>query len=465
MQRLTDSSPEPADFTEPSPPAEPAPPPPAGDNGRDWKRTRATAWKVLKYTLRRAEEKKLMQVAASLTYTTVLSLVPLLAVVLSLFTAFPLFAEFRVALETFLANSVMPAVVAENVMSYLNQFAAKASGLTAVGSLVLIVTSVMLFRTIDEAFNDIWQVEARRPLRQRVLVYWALLSLGPILVGASLWAISVLARESMGMISEMPAIANVSLSLLPLVLTGSGFTVLYLTVPNRNVYWKDALAGGACTAVILEVLRVGMAYYLTRFPSYTIIYGAFATIPIFLLWMYLSWLVILLGATITALLPALRQRRWAQQHYTGSPFVDGVRVLHVLWQAWQTPNSGRQISDLCNTLGLHQDELDNVLHVLKREGFVVNTQDDDAEIWVLACDPARVGLRPLIDAWLIDTRQPGLRDEPRLLDAVARALKGEAVTLNGLFGDAAHYHTPPAWGTITLAFQPEYPGDKNVESQ
>lgn len=455
MQRVTDTS------TERSSSAGGLGPAPADtETRRDWSGTRATAWKVLKYAVKRAEEKKLAQVAASLTYTTVLSLVPLLAVVLSLFTAFPLFAEFRIALESFLAGSVMPTVMAENVISYLNQFAAKASGLTAVGSLALIVTSIMLFRTIDEAFNDIWQVETRRPLRQRMLVYWALLSLGPILVGASLWALSLLARESLGMIGEMPAVANVSLSILPLLLTGTGFSVMFLTVPNRNVRWKDALAGGFCTAVILEILRVGIAYYLTRFPSYTIIYGAFATIPIFLLWVYISWLVILLGATITALLPALRQRRWAQQHYTGASFVDAVRVLRALWGTWRSAAPGQQIGDLCDVLGLHQDELDNVLHVLKRLGYVVNTQDDDAELWVLACDPARAELQPLIDAWLVDTAQPGLGRETGLLSAVARSLQGDHVRLDSLFGEPAHYHKPPASGTISLASQPESPGDK-----
>lgn len=427
---------------------------------RDWRRTRATAWKVIKYALKRAEEKKLAQVAASLTYTTVLSLVPLLAVVLSLFTAFPLFADFRAALENFMANSVMPTVVAENVMSYLNQFAAKASGLTAVGSLVLIVTSVMLFRTIDEAFNDIWQVETRRPLRQRMLVYWALLSLGPILVGASLWAISVLARESLGLIGDMPTILNLALSLLPLLLTGSGFTALFLTVPNRSVRWKDALIGGFCTAVILEILRVGIAYYLAKFPSYTVIYGAFATIPIFLLWVYLSWLVILLGATVTALLPALRQRRWAQQHYTGAPFIDGVRVLRTLWDTWHAREPGREVDTLCAHLSLHQDEVDNVLHVLKRLGYAVDTQTDDTETWVLACDPARADLRPLIDAWLIDSTQPGLRSEPQLLDAVSRELKGETVTLDRLFGESSLYHKPASWGTIATASPSETPGEK-----
>lgn len=460
MQRVKDTSIERSSFAGGSRPTHADAETLHGWNGR-----RATAWKVLKYAARRADEKKLTQVAASLTYTTVLSAVPLLAVVLSLFTAFPLFGEFRVALESFLADSVMPAVVAENVMGYLNQFAAKASGLTAIGSLFLIVTSVMLFRTIDEAFNDIWQVEARRPLRQRILVYWALLSLGPILIGASLWAISLLAQESLGMIGEMTAVANVSLSLLPLLLTGAGFSVMFLTVPDRNVRWRDALVGGFCTAVILEILRVGIAYYLSRFPSYTVIYGAFATIPIFLLWVYLSWLVILLGATITALLPALRQRRWAQQHYIGAPFVDGVRVLRTLWDTWRSAEPGRQIGDLCENLGLHQDELDNVLHVLKRLGYVVNTQNDDAETWVLACDPSRAELQPLIDAWLIDSTQPGLSQEPGLLIAVAHSLEGDHVRLDTLFGEPAHYHKTMASGTIPVAPKPESPGDRNVESQ
>ena len=455
MERLTDTQTAPS--SDPTPERQP--------NGRKRGVSWATAWKVLKYAGQRAQEKKLAQVASSLTYTTVLSLVPLLAVVLSLFTAFPLFAEFRYALETFLASSVMPSVVSDTVMSYLNEFAAKASGLTTIGGLVLIVTSVMLFRTIDEAFNDIWQVETRRPLRQRVLVYWALLSLGPILVGASLWALSMVARESLGLVGDIPALGTLALSLLPLLLTGSGFSALFFTVPNRSVRWKDALTGGFCTAIVLEVLRVGIAYYLSKFPSYTIIYGAFATIPIFLLWVYLSWLVILLGATVTALLPALRQRRWAQQHYTGAAFVDGVRVLHTLWNTWQGHTPGRPIGELCERLSLHQDELDNVLHMLKNLGYVVNTEHDEVETWVLACDPSRADLQPLIDAWLIDTAQPGLRNEPQLLNAVARSLSGEAVPLDALFQQPSPYHNSIAWGTMSTASPSEPPGDQYVESQ
>jgi len=408
-----------------------------------------TAWKILKYAAVRAQEKKLARVAASLTYTTVLSLVPLLAVVLSLFTAFPLFAEFRFALEDFLSSTVMPEVVSDTVMLYLNEFAAKASGLTTIGGLVLIVTSVMLFRTIDEAFNDIWQVETRRPLRHRVLVYWALLSLGPILVGASLWALSMLARESMGLVGDIPAMGTFALSMLPVLLTGSGFSALFFTVPNRPVRWKDALIGGFSTAIVLETLRVGIAYYLTRFPSYTIIYGAFATIPIFLLWVYLSWMVILLGATVTALLPALRQRRWEQQLYTGAAFVDGVRVLRTLWNTWQGHTPGRQVAELSERLNLHQDELDNVLHMLKDLGYIVNTDVDDTETWVLACDPRRAELQPLIDAWLIDTTQPGLRHEPQLPSAIARSLSGEPVHLDTMFTEESPYPNSQAWGTMS----------------
>lgn len=401
------------------------------------RKSRAIWLKVLKYALLRAEEKKLTQVAASLTYTTVLSVVPLLAVVLSLFTAFPLFADFRYALESFLAESLMPTVVSENVMSYLNQFAAKASGLTTIGGLFLIVTAVMLFRTIDEAFNDIWQVESQRPLRQRILVYWALLTLGPILAGASLWALSIVARESMGLMGDLPFVAEISLSLLPLLLTGSGFSALFFMVPNRSVRFKDAVAGGFCTALVLEILRVGIAYYLSKFPSYTIIYGTFATIPIFLLWVYLSWFVILLGATITALLPALRQRRWEQQHHTGASFVHGLRVLRELWTAWRKGEAGVPVARMCESLTLHQDEVDNVLHVLKRLGYAVDTEGEETELWVLACDPAQTDLKPLIDSCLMDTRQPGLRAEPGFVLAVARSLQGESLALDALFAPPA----------------------------
>ncbi|NYT64969.1 YihY family inner membrane protein [Alcaligenaceae bacterium] len=389
--------------------------------------------KVVHYALQRAGEKQLTQVASSLTFTTVLGIVPLLAVVLSLFTAFPLFAEFRVALENFLSGSLMPPAVSENIMEYLNLFASKASGLTAIGSLALIVTSVMLIMTIDEAFNNIWQVTKQRPLSRRILVYWAIISLGPILAGGSLWATSILANESLNRVGELPASLNIALSIVPLIVTGLGFTALFIGVPNRNVAWKDALIGGLGTAIVLEAMRLGFAYYLVRFPSYTIIYGAFATLPIFLLWIYMSWLAILLGATVAATLPDIRQRRWALHHYAGASFVDAVLVLEALWRTQALAMPGLSLANLEGQLQMHQDDLRDVLKTLKQLGYVVDTQDEKSDMWVLACDQREATLDALVDAMIIDRKQPGLQEQPLLLRALASSLKYPGMPLKSLF--------------------------------
>lgn len=391
--------------------------------------------RISRFAIRHATEKNLTQVAASLTFTTVLGVVPLLAVILSLFTAFPLFADFRIALEDFLASNLMPPAVSSNIMSYLNEFAAKATGLTAIGSLALIVTSIMLIRTIDDAFNNIWQVEHQRPMRQRILVYWAIISLGPILTGASLWASSIVAQQSLNYIDQIPGGITFILSSVPLLLTGLGFTALFVGVPNCRVYWKDALAGGFGTAIVLELMRIGFAYYLLRFPSYTIIYGAFATVPIFLLWMYLSWLAVLSGATLAATLPAIRQRRWDVQHYPGWLLVDATTVLGCLWKSQGDNPPGQTAHALSRQTDIHPNELNHVLVTLKDLGYIVNSENNDIDFWILACDPRTATLEPLIRALLLDTSQPALKLHPVLPLAVANVLAGEPVQLEMLFED------------------------------
>ncbi|MYN11990.1 YihY family inner membrane protein [Pusillimonas sp. TS35] len=399
----------------------------------------ANSGAVARFVIQRAGDKKLMQVASSLTFTTVLSLVPLLTVVLSLFTAFPMFNEFQLALQNFLTASLMPPSVSDTVMQYLNQFAAKASGLTAVGSLFLIVTSISLIMTIDEAFNDIWQVRQQRPIRQRMLAYWALVSLGPILAGASPWALSLLARKSDGVIGDLSQ-GGFALSLTPLLITGTAFTLLFRMVPNCKVAWRDAFVGGIGTAVVLEIMRAGFAYYLARFPSYTVIYGAFATVPIFLMWIYLSWLVILVGATVAAILPSLRQRRWALVHYTGDEFIDALRALRLLWQAQaEGPSPGLGTAYLCDRLQIHQDELARVLCRLKDLGYAVDTMESGDVVWVLSCDQRAADIGRLVDAMLVDRRQPALRGNQALLDAIAKALVAKPPRLESLF-DTAPLH-------------------------
>ncbi len=392
---------------------------------------RARAMDILRFTLEYAGEKKLTRAASSLTFTTVLAIVPLLAVVLALFTAFPLFAEFRGALEAFLSESLLPPSFSDTIMLYLNQFAAQASGLTAVGSAFLLVTSIMLIMTIDEAFNEIWRVEKQRPLRQRLLVYWAIISLGPILTGASLWATTVLARESLGYIGQLPEWLSLLLNIVPLAISALGFTALFMFVPNCRVLWRDALTGGVGTAAVLAIMKAGFTAYLTRFPSYTVIYGAFATLPIFLLWIYLSWLVILMGAMVASLLPALRHRRWALLRRPGAPMVDAIHILHILWRARGGSPPGRSVGFLEQRVGVHPDALRQTLRVLRELGYVVPAQDTD--LWVLACDPAQAGLGPILDRLLIDREQPGLT--PRISHALAETLAQRPPTLDGLFRD------------------------------
>jgi membrane protein len=398
--------------------------------------------KVLRFAAHRAGEEQIFQVASSLTFTTVLAIVPMLAVVLSLFTAFPVFQEFRVALEDFLSHSLMPPAVSDNIMDYLNQFARQATRLTAIGGGLLLVTSILLIMTIDKTFNDIWHVTRQRPASQRALVYWAALTLGPVVAGASLWATSFLARESLGLVGDVPSIVGLTVSFIPMLLTGLGFAALFVVVPNRRVTWADALAGGFGTAVVLEVMKSAFAYYLTRFPTYTVIYGAFATVPIFLLWIYLSWLAVLFGATVAASLPMIRVGRWDINRDPGAAFVDAVEVLRYLYRNMGVERAGRSASRLAIDLHLHHDELNAVLEVLAELGMVARTQE---QRWMLACDPRRASLAPLFDHFLLDRNQRRLHDAPEIL-ALARSIlsSGPAPTLEDLMQEAHNTGNGPA---------------------
>ncbi|MDN5841853.1 MAG: YihY family inner membrane protein [Alcaligenaceae bacterium] len=387
---------------------------------------------MLRFALGFAVDKKLTRVASSLTFTTILAIVPLLAVVLALFTAFPLFGAFRVALESFLTESLLPPSVSDTIMGYLNQFASQASGLTALGSVFLVVTSIMLIMTIDAAFNEIWHVKKQRPMRQRLLVYWAIITLGPILTGASLWASSILLRESLGYIGDVSAWLSLLLSVVPLVAASLGFTALYVVVPNCRVLWRDALLGGVGCAVILGIMKSAFTWYLTQFPSYTVIYGTFATLPIFLLWVYLSWLVVLMGAMVASLLPALRHQRWALGRRRGAHFVDALHILQALWIARNSVPPGRSLGFLEAHLRIHPDALLTTLQTLTDLGYITNTQDADR--WVMACDPVHAQIGPIVDRLLIDRSQAGL--SPQFAQALARALEGKTDSLDSLFAQA-----------------------------
>lgn len=396
-----------------------------------WNKTKESAG----FIIQRLIQRNLTQVASSLTFTTILAIVPLLAVVLALFTAFPLFNEFRDALQGFLTSNLMPEVVSANIMEYLNLFAEKASSLTAIGSLFLIVTSIMLLSTIDQTFNDIWLVTEKRPIGQRILVYWAVVSLGPILGGASLWASSILAQESMGYIGDLSTLLTFTLSLLPFLITTVAFTALFVYVPNCKVKWLDALAGGLATTIALEILKRGFAFYIAKFPTYTLIYGAFAIVPIFLMWIYLSWLVVLLGASLAAILPNLRSRKWVTNQYAGAKYINAISMLALLWKKRNHTPIGLKLDEISQALKRDSSELSPLLETLKKHDYIVNTMVNEEERWVLACDPATTPLAPLVDTLLIDRAQADNPTAESMVAFINATMANPAINLETLLSN------------------------------
>ena len=250
---------------------------------------------------RRLFEERLTQAAGSLTYTTLLALVPLLTIALSLATAFPVFDRAIGLVQDYVVENFLPDAGLDVFTDQLSDFAAAAGRLTAIGVGGLTVTAVMMMLTIDDTLNRIFRVERKRPLVQRVLMYWAVLTLGPLLIGAGLSMTTALVVHSFGML-DLDNVAEAVLRMLPFVLTWIALASLYVVVPNRRVTVRDALLGGFLAGAAFEVAKRAFAIYVSHFPTYRLIYGTFATVLIFLLWLYVSWLIVLAGATFTAML-------------------------------------------------------------------------------------------------------------------------------------------------------------------
>lgn len=294
--------------------------------GLTWAETRD----LVRFARRRLTEEKLPQVAGSLTFTTTLSIVPLLTIVLAIFTTFPVFGQLRTALDNYFVQMLMPRAIANTIMGNLTQFASKATGLSAVGAVALLLTSAALIGTIERAFNQIWDVKEPRPLVQRVLVYWALVTLGPLAFGISLTITSQLFTATNGLTTAVPLLGALFYTLVSLALTTAAYALLYMTVPNRAVYWRDAVWGGLVAALAFEIAKRVFAVFIRQFPTYAIIYGALAALPLFLLWLYLSWMITLVGALLTAALPVVKYERWWYEPVPGGAFVDAMAILKVL---------------------------------------------------------------------------------------------------------------------------------------
>ncbi|WP_163935220.1 virulence factor BrkB family protein [Paraferrimonas sp. SM1919] len=241
-----------------------------------------------------------------LAFVSLLSLVPLIAVMVSVLSAFPVFADLRETIEGFIFQNFLPTTGA-NIQSHLGQFVSNASKGGAVGIIALVVVALLLIATIDKVLNDIWRVDKTRPQITSFAIYWMVLTLGPILVGTSIALSSYLLGMAMSQNSQLGSGISLLLKYLPFFLSWLSFILLYMAVPNCKVKFKHALTGGLFAAIMFELSKKIFAIYVSLFPTYEAIYGALAAIPILFLWVYLSWGVLLIGAEITASLTEWRK--------------------------------------------------------------------------------------------------------------------------------------------------------------
>lgn len=255
----------------------------------------------------RMDADRVTMVAGHLAYVSLLSLVPLIAVVFALFSVFPMFADVSVQLKNFVFENFVPAA-GDVIQMYLEQFVANSNKMTAVGICGLIVTALLLIHSIDNALNHIWRTAKKRSTMYSFAVYWMILTLGPILAGGSM-AISSIVFSQNWLGNDFNTFYEQALRVFPLILSFATFWLVYSIVPNVKVPAKDAAIGALVAALLFELGKKVFSLYVVMFPSYQLIYGVLAVIPILFVWIYVSWCIVLFGAEVTVSLHEHRMLR------------------------------------------------------------------------------------------------------------------------------------------------------------
>lgn len=359
-------------------------------------------WLVTLRTLgERFREDRLAVMAGSLTFTTLISLVPLATVMLALFTAFPMFGSFQEALEKFLLNNLVPDNLARPVLGALTLFAAKASRIGAAGLVLLVVSALALMLTIDRTLNAIWRVRRPRPLGRRLLVYWSVLTFGPLVLGASLTLTSYAISASRGLVKALPGGVGTLVDVLQFGLLAAAFALLFRVVPNTHVRWVHAWAGGLFAAVGVEVAKEGLALYVRTMPGFSTIYGAFATLPLLLLWVYALWVVVLLGAVVAAYAPTLSSPIARRPSHSGERFTLAVEMLVRLAAARHSEAHGLSARALAAALRADPLRVEPILDLLVDIGWVGRLDEAGEPRHVLLAEPEVTRIGPLVDRLLL----------------------------------------------------------------
>jgi membrane protein len=361
--------------------------------------------------LQRMREEELPTVAASLTFSTLLALVPLAAVTLAIFTAFPLFAALREALQEYFIESLMPPTVSDPIIGFFNGVAQKARSLTVFGLLFLFVSALLVLVTIENALNKIWRTQRRKgSWATRLLSWWGALTLGPVLLGFSLYLTGLAAAQVSG-IKALSWVMNFTLLLVPVVLAALGWAIVYKTVPHATVRWKHALIGALLAAVCFELVKRGFASYLSTYANFRQLYGALSVVPIFLLWIYVCWLITLAGAVITALAPEWGVSERKREVRVGDPLADCLAAVKLLLEARTAAPFAMDFEDIAQRADIPRADAQAALDTLERLGWVrrVEAAEDRELTYVLAVDPHAVTLSPLLDATVLSDHHPQLR--------------------------------------------------------
>ena len=353
---------------------------------------------------KRFRDDRLGLTASSLTFTTTIALVPLITVALAIFTAFPMFGKLQGVLQKWLVESLVPDNISRQVLGYLTQFAGQASRLGTLGVIVLLVTTLALMATIDRTLNGIWRVRARRPLGRRVLLYWSSMTLGPLLLGASVTMTSLAVSASKGLIGAMPGGVTFLLDLVQYAMLAAGTAALYHYVPYTHVKWSHAWVGGIFVSTAMEVTKKLLVLYLGKVPTYSVVYGTFATMPILLVWTYLAWVIVLVGAVITAYLPTLRSGVVRGDLGPGWRFQLALETLQGLHRARSGPAKGRTVTELAAAAQVSHLGIEAALEPLLKLDWVARIDPAAGQTeprYVLLADPDSTPMAPLLQDLLL----------------------------------------------------------------
>ncbi|WP_374352921.1 YihY family inner membrane protein [Limnohabitans sp.] len=369
-----------------------------------WQELAEFPWRQMTGVLyRRFREARLGVSASSLTFTTVLALVPLFTVGLAVFSAFPVFGKFQDTIQRWLIDSLVPESISRQVLGYLTQFSRKASRLGSVGLVAVLFSAIALMVTIERTLGQIWRVEHQRPLQQRLILYWSAITLGPLLLGASLAITSYVATASRGVVDVLPGSLRWLLDSFEFVLLVLCVSGLYFYVPYARVRWRHALTAGLMTALGIELGKKLLTGYLAEMPTYSAIYGAFAAVPILLVWIYMAWVIVLLGAVVASSLPELGRHHLRRPSGAGWRFRLSLEVLSLLQAMRLQPARGLSQAALAKRMRVQPGELDAVLRTLVGLDWIGTLQEEGQSEprMVLLVEPAQTPLAPLVESQLL----------------------------------------------------------------